>query len=77
MIYLTAVGLTPGGSSTVHIYTQNNTQKNTIHELGRVQTVPRLCEIYPVIFIKNDEKGRKNLSQGSRLMETIYKTEYT
>jgi len=22
MIYLTAVGLTPGGSSTVHIYTQ-------------------------------------------------------
>ena len=26
MIYLTATGLTPGGSSTVHIYTQ------TIHE---------------------------------------------
>ena len=26
MIYLTAIGLTPGGSSTVHIYTQ------TIHE---------------------------------------------
>jgi len=26
MIYfLTAIGLTPGGSSTVHIYTQNNT----------------------------------------------------
>jgi len=25
MIYLTATGLTPGGSSTVHIYTQNNT----------------------------------------------------
>jgi len=22
MIYLTAIGLTPGGSSTVHIYTQ-------------------------------------------------------
>ena len=22
---LTAIGLTPGGSSTVHIYTQNNT----------------------------------------------------
>jgi len=29
MIYLlTALGLTPGGSSTVHIYT-NNTQNNT------------------------------------------------
>jgi len=35
MIYLlTAIGLSPGGSSTVHIYTQNNTQndtKQTIH----------------------------------------------
>ena len=41
MIYLlTAIGLPPGGSSTVHIYTQ------TIHErhknLGGVQAVPRL-----------------------------------
>jgi hypothetical protein len=42
MIYLlTAIGLTPGGSSTVHIYTQtvhittqstqNSTQNNTVH----------------------------------------------
>jgi len=32
MIYLTAIGLTPGGSSTVHIYTHtNNTQNKTIH----------------------------------------------
>ena len=35
MIYLTAVGLTPGGSSTVHIYTQAiHEQRNghkTIH----------------------------------------------
>jgi len=23
MIYLTAIGMTPGGSSTVHIYTNN------------------------------------------------------
>jgi len=31
MIYLlTAVGLTPDGSSTVHIYTQNNTWNNTM-----------------------------------------------
>jgi len=31
MIYLTAIGLTPGGSSTVHIYTQTirrTTQKS-------------------------------------------------
>jgi hypothetical protein len=35
MIYLlTAIGLTPGGSSTVHIYTQTiqgTTKKQTIH----------------------------------------------
>jgi hypothetical protein len=30
MIYLlTAIGLPPGGISTVHIYTQNNTQNDT------------------------------------------------
>jgi len=30
MIYLlTATGLTPCGSSTIHIYTKNNTQNNT------------------------------------------------
>jgi len=29
MIYLlTAIGLSPGGSSTVHIYTQTNTERN-------------------------------------------------
>ena len=46
---LNAIGLSPGGSSTVHIYTQNNTQndtKQTIHrttqQFGRVRAVPRL-----------------------------------
>jgi hypothetical protein len=29
-IFLTAIGLTPGGSITVHIYTQNNTIKKRI-----------------------------------------------
>jgi hypothetical protein len=29
MIYLTATGLSPGGSSTVHIYTHKNTWTNT------------------------------------------------
>jgi len=33
MIYLlTAIRLTHGGSGTVHIYTQNNTQNNTIKQ---------------------------------------------
>jgi hypothetical protein len=50
MIYvLTAIGLSPGGSSTVHIYTQTiqrTTQNNQYIEqhnnFGRVQAVPRL-----------------------------------
>ena len=36
MIYLTAIGFTPGGSSTVHIYTQ------TIHRTAQsTQTIHR------------------------------------
>jgi len=39
MIYLTAVGLTPGGSSTVHIYTQ------TIHKTTQLtQTIDRTTQ---------------------------------
>jgi len=74
MIYLlTAVGLTPGGSSTVHIYTQTihrTTQnKQYIEEhknSGRGRAVPRLGELYPGICLTTEEKARKNLSQGSR-----------
>jgi len=49
MIYLLiTIGLSPGGSSTVHIYKQTIhriTQKKTIYrtqQFGRVQAVPRL-----------------------------------
>jgi pyruvate/2-oxoacid:ferredoxin oxidoreductase beta subunit len=36
LIYLlTAIGMTPGGSSTVHIYTQNNTQNDTKQSIHR------------------------------------------
>ena len=56
---LTAIGLTPGGSSTVHIYT-SNTQNNTIN-FGRVRAMPCLC---PGICVTADEKARKSLSQG-------------
>ena len=51
MIYLlTAIGLSPGDSSTVHIYTQTvyrttqNKQYIEQHKnFGRVRAVPRLC----------------------------------
>jgi len=46
---LTAIGLSPGGSSTVHIYTQTipRTTQNKKHieqhkTFGRVRAVPRL-----------------------------------
>ena len=72
---LTAVGLTPGGSSTVHIYTQ------TIHRtqnLGRVWAVPLVCELYPGICLTTEEKARKKLSQDSRRVPAgTMKTEYT
>ena len=79
MIYLlTASGLSPGGSSTIHIYTQTihtTTQKKQYIEqhkiweyknFGIVRAVPRLGELYPGIRLTTEEKARKNLSQGSR-----------
>jgi hypothetical protein len=74
MIYLlTAIGLPPGSSSTVHIYTQTihrktqNKQSIKQHKnFGRVRAVPRLGELYPGICLTTEEKAGKNLSQGSR-----------
>jgi len=70
---LTEIGLTPGGSSTVHIYTQTihrmiqNKQYIEQHKnFGRVWAVSRLCGLYPGICLTTEEKARKNLSQGSR-----------
>jgi len=46
--------------------------------MGRVRTVPRLCEIYPGICLTTEEKARKNLSQGIRKVPVgTMKTEYT
>jgi hypothetical protein len=74
LIYLlTATGLSPGGRSTVHIYTQTihrttqNKQYIEQHKyFGRVRALSRLCELYPGICLTTEEKTRKNLSQGSR-----------
>jgi hypothetical protein len=73
MLYLlTAFGLPPGGSSTVHIYiqtihrtTQNKQYKEQQKKFGRMRAVHRLCELYPGICLTTEEKARKNLSQGS------------
>jgi hypothetical protein len=75
---LTASGLPPGGSCTIHIYTQTthrttqNKQYIVHHKIweqyknfGRVRAVPRLGELYPGIGLTTEENARKNLSQGS------------
>ena len=71
---LTAIGLSPGGSSAVHIYTktvhrttQNKQYIEQPNNFGRVRAVPRLGELYPGICLTTEEKARKNLSQGSRV----------
>ena len=70
MIYLlTASGLSPGGSSTVHVYTQTiykTTQNKQYIEqhnnFARVQAVLHLGKLYPGICLTTEEKARKNLS---------------
>jgi len=51
---LTAIGLTPGDSSTVHIYTQTIHRTDTIN-LGKVRAVLRLCELYPGMCLTTEE----------------------
>jgi hypothetical protein len=76
MIYLfTAIGLSPGGSITVHIYTQTmhrTTQITT--NLWRVWAMPRLCEFYSGICLTTEEKAQKNLSQGKKNLSQGKKT---
>ena len=66
MIYLsTAIGFSPGGSSTVHIYAQTihrtiqNKQYIEHNNFGRVRALPRLGELYPGICLTTKEKARK------------------
>ena len=62
---LTAIGLAPGGSSTLHIYTQTihrtiqNKQYIEQHNnFGRVRTVSRLGNLYPGICLTIEEKAQ-------------------
>ena len=72
MLYvLIAIGLSPGGSCTMNIYTQTihrttqNKQYIEQHKhFGRVRAVPRIGELYPGICLTPEGKARKNLSQG-------------
>ena len=74
MIYLlTAIGLSPGGRSTVHIYTQTihrmiqNKKEIVLYKnFENLRAVPHICELPPGTWLTTEEKARKNLSQGSR-----------
>jgi len=73
MIYLlTAIGLPPGGSSTVHIYVNNtqNDTKQTIHRTTQkfwksAGRAPSL-RVIPRHLPCNWGKSTENLSQGSK-----------
>ena len=74
MYLLTAIELSPGGRSTVHIYTQtirrtiqNKQYIEQYNNFGRVRAVPHLGQLCPGICFTTEEKARKNLSQGSRV----------
>jgi len=75
--FLTAIGLTIGGSNTVHIYTQTihrTTQLTNWEERG---PCPRLCELYPGICLTIEEKYGKPSVRGSRRVPAgTMKTEY-
>jgi hypothetical protein len=68
LLFSTAIGLTPSGSSTVHIYTQtvHRIQKNgtyiAIKKNWDVRAMPHLCELYLGICLTTEEKARKNLN---------------
>ena len=72
LIYLLiAIGLSPGGSSTVHIYTQTihrTTQNKQYIEqhnnFGRVRAVPPLGELYPGICLTTEEKSMEKPQSG-------------
>ena len=88
MIYLTAIGLTAGESSTANIYTQtiHTTTKltQTIHRTTQITnweecgTCPVFASYTLAFCLTTEEQARKNLSQGSgRMPVGTMKTEYT
>jgi hypothetical protein len=68
LIYLlTAVGLSPGGST--HLHT-NNTQRNTNNN-RKTQIITNVKEFYPGICLKTEEKARRNLGQNKKILSQV------
>jgi cyclopropane fatty-acyl-phospholipid synthase-like methyltransferase len=79
MIYLlTAVVLSPGGSTHLHTNNiQNNTNNNQTTQIqtkcGKVRSVNRLCEFYPGSCLTTEKKASKNLSQSKKNLSQVEK----
>ena len=69
---LSAIGLTPGSGSTVHIYTQ------TVHRTTQLMWEERApCSVFASYTLAFALQLRKNLSQGSRRVAVgTMKTQY-
>jgi hypothetical protein len=75
---LTAMGLSPGGSTHLHTNnTQNNTNNNRITQItNNVEECgpcPVFANFYPGICHTTEEKARKNHSQGKRNFSQVNK----
>jgi uncharacterized integral membrane protein len=83
MIYLlTAIGLTAGGSSTVHIYTQTIHRRTQLTNWEECGPCPVFASYTLAFALQLREKKKKNLSQDSQSASwhdenRIYRTEHT
>ena len=66
MIYLTAIELTPGGSSTVHIYIQ------TIHRTQSTQTIHRTTQSTQTIH--RTTQSTQTIHRTTQSTQTIHRT---
>jgi len=78
---VTAIVLTPCGSSTVHIYTQTvhgktqlTTEQHKQHPIWKSEDSAPSLRVLPGIFLTTEEKARKTLSQGKKNLSqsTVY-----
>ena len=79
MIYLlTAIGLSPGGSTHLHTNnTQNNTNNNRTTQITtnveQCGSCPVFASFYLGICLTTEEKARKTLSQGKKNLSQVKK----
>jgi hypothetical protein len=76
IIYLlTAIGLSPDGSTHLHTNnTQNNTNNNQItNNVEECGPCPIFASFYPGICLTTEEKARKNHSPGKRNFSQVNK----